>query len=304
VGATAGLALLDKDLRFTQINDTLAEMNGLPAAEHLGRTIREVVPQLASTVEPILQTVLATGQPALNVEVTGERPSQPGIQRHWIESFFPIAGMDGNPAGVGSIVVEITDRKRAEEELREKTKQADAANRLKSEFLANMSHEIRTPMTAILGFSDLLASDHLSPEERSEFIEAIRRNGKGLLELINDILDLSRIEADKLVLAKAPCLLPQVIDGVLSAVRIHAEQKGLSLEVDCQRPLPDTIHTDARRLHQVLVNLLGNAVKFTEQGTVRMTVACGGEQDERMRVQFAVSDTGIGISADKISILF
>ena len=110
-GATAGLVLLDKDLRYLRINRTLAEMNGVPVEQHIGRTIREVVPRIASAVEPIFQEVLATGEPVLNVEVSGETPRQPGVLRHWTESFFPILDTDGTPTGVGAIVVETTEQK-------------------------------------------------------------------------------------------------------------------------------------------------------------------------------------------------
>jgi PAS domain S-box-containing protein len=117
-GATAGLALLDRELRYLQINETLAEMNGLPAAAHLGRTVREVLPQFAPLVEPFFQKVLATGESVLNVEVSGEKPNQPGVLRHWVESIFPIVGKGGMPNGFGVIVVETTERKHAEEALR------------------------------------------------------------------------------------------------------------------------------------------------------------------------------------------
>ena len=181
---------------------------------------------------------------------------------------------------------------------------AEAANRAKSEFLANMSHEIRTPMTAILGFSDLLASPNLPYQEQREFLAGIQRNGKALLELISDILDLSRIEADRLTLERADCPLQQIIDDVLSVVQVRAEQKGLALEVDYAFPLPETIHTDPVRLRQVLTNLIGNAVKFTDRGAVRITVRCTREADGHGQMQFAISDTGIGIPADKIDELF
>ena len=118
-GATAGLALLDKDLRYLQINDTLAEMNGVSVEQHIGRTVREVVPGIASAVEPIFQEVLASGEPILNVEFSGETRSHPGVQRYWLESFFPIIGADGSPNGLGAIVMETTEKKQAEEALRE-----------------------------------------------------------------------------------------------------------------------------------------------------------------------------------------
>ena len=213
---------------------------------------------------------------------------------------------------------DITEHKRAEEQLRnyaaeleaaneslEKSNRlAEAANRAKREFLANMSHEIRTPMTAILGFSDLAASPNVPYQERREFLAGIQRNGKALLELIGDILDLSRIEADRLTLERADCPLRQIIDDLLPVVQFQAEQKGLALELDYAFPLPETIHTDPVRLRQVLTNLIGNAVKFTERGAVRITVRCTRETDGPGRMQFAISDTGIGIPADKIGELF
>jgi two-component system, cell cycle sensor histidine kinase and response regulator CckA len=117
--APAGLALLDRQLRFVQINETVAKVNGLSVKNHLGKTVREVLPELASTVEPLLQQVLATGEPKLNIEVAGETPSQPGVLRHWLESFFPTLGEDGKPEGVGAIFVEITERKLADEKVRQ-----------------------------------------------------------------------------------------------------------------------------------------------------------------------------------------
>jgi PAS domain S-box-containing protein len=119
--APAGLVLLDKHLRYVQINETVAKINGLPVQDHLGRTIREILPKLAPMAEPLLQQVLATGEPILNTELSGETPSQPGVQRHWMESFFPIFGKDHKPDGVGVIFVEVTERKQAEDELRWKT---------------------------------------------------------------------------------------------------------------------------------------------------------------------------------------
>ena len=181
---------------------------------------------------------------------------------------------------------------------------AEAANRAKSEFLANMSHEIRTPMTAILGFSDLLTSPNLSYQEQRQFLAGIQRNGKALLELISDILDLSRIEADRLTLEMADCPLMQILDDVLAVLQIRAEEKGLPLEIDYRFPLPETIHTDPVRLHQVLANLLGNAIKFTEHGTIRIAVSCIRGTDRSAQLQFAISDTGVGIPADKIDELF
>ena len=216
---------------------------------------------------------------------------------------FPFTDVDGSPL-ILEMDIDTTERKRAERELIRASQAAQAANRAKSEFLANMSHEIRTPMTAILGFTDLLTAPNLPYQEQRAFLAGIQRNGKALLELISEILDLSRIEAGQLTLENADCPLQQIIDDVLSVVQVRAEEKGLDLEVDYMFPLPETIHTDPVRVRQVLTNLMGNAVKFTQRGAVRTTVRCTRETDRSRRMQFAVSDTGIGIPADKIGELF
>jgi CheY-like chemotaxis protein/nitrogen-specific signal transduction histidine kinase len=181
-------------------------------------------------------------------------------------------------------------------------READAASRAKSEFLANMSHEIRTPMTAILGFTELLAESEPTPEERRKHLATVRRNGEHLLAIINDILDLSKIESGRLDVEAVAVRPRAIIDEVITLLATRAEGKGIALDPMVDSDVPAVVRTDPVRLRQVLVNLAGNAVKFTEAGSVRISA----ERDpaDANRLRFAVTDTGIGISAEKITQIF
>jgi signal transduction histidine kinase len=154
--------------------------------------------------------------------------------------------------------------------LLEKMEAAEAANRAKSEFLANMSHEIRTPLNAILGFTDLLQRDDRTWDNRHEYLKVVESSGEHLLHLIDDILDISKIEAGRMIFEKVPCSPHQIITDLLSALRPRAEAKGVLLEHFPTNQLPATIQTDPVRLRQLLMNLIGNAIKFTEQGWVQI----------------------------------
>ncbi|HXV63194.1 MAG TPA: response regulator, partial [Vicinamibacteria bacterium] len=196
---------------------------------------------------------------------------------------------------------EITERKRAEEELRTARITAESASRAKSQFLANMSHEIRTPMTAILGYADVLAK-HLSEEpEALDYVDTIRRNGRYLLEILNDVLDLSKIEADQVDIRIERFRPDSVVTEVRSLMEAQAIEKGIDLFIEFDGELPETIESDPNRLRQILLNLVANAIKFTEHGSVRLFTRLLRETEE---LQFEVIDTGVGISLEKQQKLF
>ncbi len=241
---------------------------------------------------------------------------------YWqLATISPVADENGEIRCYVSVQNDVTEKRRVTEELqqyaaaleeanhtlREYSATAETATRVKSEFLANMSHEIRTPMTAILGFSEVLLGEEgidRAPPERIDALSTIQRNGRYLLELINDILDLSKIEAGKFELEEAECCPIQVVSDVISLMQVRADAKNLALDAEYEGAIPETIRTDPLRLRQVLINLLGNAVKFTELGTVRLKVRFLSTLGASSKLVFEVSDTGIGMTAEQTQRLF
>jgi len=187
--------------------------------------------------------------------------------------------------------------------LEEAFQRADTATRAKSEFLANMSHEIRTPMTAILGFAENMLDTHQSESEKLSCVHTIRRNGEFLLGLINDILDLSKIEAGKMTVECRECQPCRIVAEVASLMRVRADGKGLPFEIEYTGSIPETIRTDPTRLRQILINLLGNAIKFTETGAVRLFTRLVDDGNAPF-LQFDVTDTGRGMSDEQVAKLF
>jgi signal transduction histidine kinase len=190
-------------------------------------------------------------------------------------------------------------------ELGEARAAAEAANRVKSAFMANMSHEIRTPMTAILGYLDLLGDEELSGSQRREYIRIVNDSGQHLLSILNDILDISKLEAGAMTVERVPVAPHELIRDVASLMRARAAEKGLRFQLSYEGPTPETIHTDPVRLRQILLNLLGNAVKFTKQGEVRLAVGLvDAGEPPTPRLRFDVIDTGVGIAPGEKERLF
>ena len=215
----------------------------------------------------------------------------------------PVSDDHGVTTHFVAVKIDVTQRKRAVEALTLAKEQAESATRAKSEFLANMSHEIRTPMTAILGYTDILA-DSVDRPEQQEAVQTIKRNSNHLLGLVNDILDLSKIEAGRIQVEHLRVSPLAILGDVVSLMRVRTEAKKLPLKLEYFGPIPQTIQTDPTRLRQILVNLVGNAIKFTETGGVTIAVRLVDRDTAEPKLQCAVIDTGVGMSPQQLERLF
>jgi PAS domain S-box-containing protein len=302
--APVGLCFVGTDLRYRSINSRLAEIHGKPIEEHIGRTLREAVPEQADAIEPVYRRVIETGEAVLDVEMSSA--AKPGIVQHSIVSYYPVKDGRGKVIGVNVVVVDITQRKQIEEErerllLQEKTarEEAEVANQMKDEFLATISHELRTPLTSILGWAHVLAAGSLQEAQARHAIEVIVRSARSQAQLIDDILDTSRIITGRLKLDARPVEIERVFQTAVEVVRPSAEAK----RIDLRRVIDDQagiVLGDANRLQQAIWNVLSNAVKFTpEGGRIDARLARSGGQ-----IEISISDTGIGIDTNFLPYVF
>ncbi len=287
-------------LHFVNVNHGARDNIGYTMEELRGMTPLDIMPEqtLASFAE-LVAPLLEGAQDYLEFTTVHRRKDG---SEYPVEVHLETSVLGENKVFV-AIILDITERRRIEEELRGSRERALAADRSKSEFLANMSHEIRTPMTAILGFNDILLDNATEPEDINA-ARTVKENGEYLITLINDILDLSKIEAGKLNVEKIACSPHEIIADVASLMRVRAIAKNLQLEAQFNGDIPKTIQSDPTRLRQILINILGNSIKFTETGKVQIVTRLVNGPGEESKLQFDVIDTGIGIAEDKIGKLF
>jgi two-component system, sensor histidine kinase len=232
------------------------------------------------------------------------RITHPSGRLVWIkDTSFPIYDNEDKHIGFAGFSEDITKDMERELELKDAVQRAEAANQTKSDFLAMMSHELRTPLNAILGMAQILRMKGMNPE-MEECVDIIAHAGNSLLALVSDILDFSKLEVGKLSFSNEPLDLQLLISQVIYSLHHQAQEKGIELCLDYDEEVPSFIMSDANRLRQVLSNLLGNAIKFTDQGGVRIEVTCIEKTADKACLQIAVIDSGVGISKDKLGYIF
>jgi PAS domain S-box-containing protein len=293
----------DRAGRFVTANDALIGALGANKLEGLiGKTDYDFSPpELACNYVADDQQVMRTGEPLLDQEE--EATNRDGEVIWQLTTKVPLRDAEGRVVGLVGIGRNITRRKHAQEEIEEARELADAANRAKSDFLANMSHEIRTPLNAIVGVTELLDDTRLN-QSQCEYLTMIKDSGDALLGVINDILDFSKIEAGKLDLEKSVFELRDNVGDIMRTLAIRAHSKQLELAFRVESEVPDILIADIGRLRQIVINLVGNAIKFTESGEILVDISCPSRTADEATLKFVVRDTGIGIPRAKLDLIF
>jgi PAS domain S-box-containing protein len=305
--AGEGIYGLDLDGNVTFINPAGAKLLGYSIEEMLGQSLKQLVHQTKPKASPGSENDGGMYAPPKDGRV-----HQADTEAMWKKdgSEFPVE-FTSTPiwegqqvAGVVVTFRDITERKQAQQVMQQAKLTAETANRAKSDFLASMSHELRTPLNGILGYAQILKRDSELGVKQKAGIEVIQRSGEHLLTLINDILDLAKIEAQKLEIQTTDFQLPEFLQQLAKIIRVKAEQVGLSFFYEPQDTLPMVVRGDEKRLRQILLNILSNAVKFTEEGHVTLRVEYAPTSEGNEQVQFLVEDTGRGIPADELEEIF
>ncbi len=302
--APSPLAILEgSQHKYVLANPHYEKMIGRKA---LGKTVQEVFPdgEVISLI-PSLDSVYNTGLPYAGKELPLDLPDENGILiKRWIDfAYYPFCSERGEITGVMAIHHDVTEAVLTRQQLEFARQEAEKTTNLKSTFLANMSHEIRTPLGAILGFAEIMI-DSDSQAEREKYGIIVIRNGKALTKIIDDILDLSKVEAGKLEIERIEFDVKELVNEIASLFHEATINKNIELKAAVHPSMPEMVNSDPTRIRQILINLIGNAVKFTTKGSISIYAEPQFLNDSLTEIKFTIQDTGIGISSDQIEKIF